>query len=231
VAQHGVVPRYSWSASSNNEEWVDNARLHVITPSGNFFIMESSSQIKLRNNTSGTENALFGMDAFASGQLGLGTTTAHPFALYTNGARRLNVQADGGIGCPEIAAPAGTAGFDVFYCDSTVHWPFVNPNSTGFVKLLTAGSGANNPLQTQSTAGCATAASLNATCTTTITWPNAFADTNYKVTGCMGNAITSGVPALQVITAKAAASITVRTISLTAAAAQFTNIECGAVHN
>jgi len=76
----------------------------------------------------------------------------------------------------------------------------------------------------------ATAASLNATCTT-ITWPNAFADTNYKVTGCMGNAITSGVPALQVITAKAAASITVRTISLTAAAAQFTNIECGAVHN
>jgi hypothetical protein len=39
------------------------------------------------------------------------------------------------------------------------------------------------------------------------------------------------LPIIQGITAKVAASITVQTIALSAAAAQFTDIECGAVHD
>ena len=46
----------------------------------------------------------------------------------------------------------------------------------------------------------------------------------------MGNTVASGVPSLEVITNKVAVSITVQTISQTAAA-QFSNIECGAVHS
>jgi hypothetical protein len=77
-------------------------------------------------------------------------------------------------------------------------------------------------------AGCATAASIGATCDTTVTWGTAFQSTSYTAV-CTGDAVTSGVPLLQgenVSVAKAVGSITVRTYALTAAAAQFTNIDC-----
>jgi hypothetical protein len=79
--------------------------------------------------------------------------------------------------------------------------------------------------------GCTTAASIGAVCSTTVTWSSAFVDTSYTLTGCTGNGITSGAPLIQGIIAKAAASVTVQTIALTAAAAQFTNVECGAIHD
>jgi len=79
-------------------------------------------------------------------------------------------------------------------------------------------------------AGCATAASLAATCTTTVAWTAAFVDANYTP-HCDGLLITSGVPINGGITAKVAASVTFQTVSATAAAAQFTNIVCSAVHD
>jgi hypothetical protein len=96
--------------------------------------------------------------------------------------------------------------------------------------VITFGANGANSAQTATVAGCATAASLNATCTSVVTWPVAYPDANYKAT-CTGNLITSGVPVLQVITATAAASVTIQTLSITAAAAQFTNIQCAAIHN
>lgn len=88
-------------------------------------------------------------------------------------------------------------------------------------------------IQTLRVAGCATAAAANATCDTTVTWTVPFADTNYSV-ACSGNAATSGVPMLEGVSisaAKTGAAVTVRTLAQTAAAAQFTNIECTAIHD
>jgi hypothetical protein len=80
-------------------------------------------------------------------------------------------------------------------------------------------------------AGCATAASIGATCDTTVTWAGtAFADTNYTVT-CSGQGITTGVPRIQSLQTKAASSITVRSEATTAAAAQFALINCVAMHD
>jgi predicted aconitase with swiveling domain len=104
------------------------------------------------------------------------------------------------------------------------------PDATGSV--LVTGNGSSQ-IQTKRAAGCATAATLNATCDTTITWTTAFADANYTVT-CSGNQITSNLPVIQAVSAsasKTASAVTVRTLALTAAAAQFTNIECTAVHD
>lgn len=96
---------------------------------------------------------------------------------------------------------------------------------------VTFGANGSAALQTKrAVAGCATAASAGAVCTTVVTWAVAFPDANYAC-ACSGVAITSGVPAYGGVTAKVAASCTVQTVAVTAAAAQFTNIECIAVHD
>lgn len=95
--------------------------------------------------------------------------------------------------------------------------------------VLVTGNG-TNPLQTASAAGCATGASVGAACTTTVTWTTSFADTNYRAV-CNGDVITSGVPVGGGLTAKANGSVTFQTVATTAAAAQYTNVECIAVHN
>ena len=98
--------------------------------------------------------------------------------------------------------------------------------------VVETGSGASQPLQTRhGVGGCATSASIGAVCSTTVTWTNTYLDTNYTTTGCIGVGITSGAPLIQGITTKASGSVTVQTIALTAAAAQFTNIECSAIHD
>lgn len=79
-------------------------------------------------------------------------------------------------------------------------------------------------------AGCATAAAAGAVCTTAVTWTTAFADTNYSVT-CGGALVTSGVPVDGGLSAKAAGSVTFRTIAMTAVAAQYTNVDCQANHD
>jgi hypothetical protein len=78
-------------------------------------------------------------------------------------------------------------------------------------------------------AGVQTAASLNAVSSTVVTWPTAFADASYTAT-CTGLGLNGGFPVLQAITSQIAASVTVQTLSITAAAAGFANIECIGVH-
>jgi hypothetical protein len=103
------------------------------------------------------------------------------------------------------------------------------PNVAG--TILASGNGNGNHLQTLAgTSGCATAASIGAACSTTITWANAFGDNSYTVLGCVGNGVTSGTPIIQAITSKLAGSIAINTVALTANIAQFTTIECSAVH-
>lgn len=89
--------------------------------------------------------------------------------------------------------------------------------------------------QTQTVAGtggtCPTAASIGATCSVTVTWPQAFADTNYRY-WCQGLGSNAGVPVLGAgSTVGSAASITQTTVATTAVAADFTTIICYARHN
>lgn len=105
--------------------------------------------------------------------------------------------------------------------------------STNTVKLqvqsgVTQGSGFKHQ---RGTAGCVTGAVIGNTCQTVITWTSAFADANYTVVGCMGNGVTSGFPVINAFGSKLAASISVQTATVTAAASQFTTIECTAVHD
>lgn len=96
--------------------------------------------------------------------------------------------------------------------------------------VLTTGT-TNTSIQRLRASGCATSASANTTCTTTITWPTSFVDSSYSAV-CMGDLITSGVPVLQGgVSSKSATAITVQTVNLTAVAAQFTTIDCIAVHD
>jgi hypothetical protein len=95
---------------------------------------------------------------------------------------------------------------------------------------LTYGANGSRAVQTLRVAGCATAAALNASCNTTVTWPVAFPDANYTVV-CSGDLITSAIPILQGVNAKVAASVTAQTLANSAAAAQFTTIDCTAIHD
>jgi hypothetical protein len=99
-----------------------------------------------------------------------------------------------------------------------------------FNPILQAGNTSNTGIQTKRAAGCATAASLAAVCTTTVAWPLSFSDTNYTVS-CTGELITSGVPIGGGLTAKANGSVTFQTVAGTSAAAQYTSIGCTAVHD
>lgn len=104
--------------------------------------------------------------------------------------------------------------------------------NTGVAGVLTVTGGVGNGagFQRQRTAGCATAASLAATCDTTVTWGTTTVNTNYTVV-CSGEAITSGVPVQVGIQSKFTDHVVFRTGALTAAAAQFTTIDCVMVHD
>jgi hypothetical protein len=94
------------------------------------------------------------------------------------------------------------------------------------------GANSNSSLtqvQRATASGCATAGSVGAHCTTTVSWTNAFADTNYSVS-CNGVVITSGVPVSGGMTATATGSVTFQTVAATASAAQYTNIVCEGFH-
>jgi hypothetical protein len=113
----------------------------------------------------------------------------------------------------------------VFDLSGTTGIPtFTFPSTSGTVAI----KGGN--LQTARVAGCATAATAGSVCTTTVTWSSAFADTAYTAT-CSGDVVTSGVPSGGGFSAKAAASVTFRTVAVTAVAAQYTTIDCTAVHD
>lgn len=100
---------------------------------------------------------------------------------------------------------------------------------TGTVCLTGNGTGTGCESK-RGVAGCTTAASVGATCTTTVTWTTAFANNLYYVS-CMGVGAAAGAPILQTTTARTTSNVTVQTIALTAVAAQFTTIECFAIHD
>ena len=116
-----------------------------------------------------------------------------------------------------------------------------NPSGTGLVRLANGekigwrnaantADDAIGEIQTQSASGCRTAALVGSVCNITITWPSAFADTNYRAQ-CGGRLVSSGVPLNGGLTAFTAASVTFQTVAGTAAAAQYANIDCVGVHN
>ncbi len=130
-------------------------------------------------------------------------------------------------------APTGMTSITKIYMDNTLKWPNFKPNGNAAYALVGFKGGTNPSVQTKRVTGCATIASMNATCDTTVTWPNAFGDTSYTAV-CSGDAVGSGMPIIQGIDitfAKTASTITVRTLAITAAVAQFTTIDCTAVHD
>ena len=131
------------------------------------------------------------------------------------------------------AAPTGATNLTKLYMDSTLNWPSFKPNGNTSYALLGFNGGISPSVQTKRVTGCATIASMNATCDTTVTWPNAFGDTSYTAV-CSGEGVSSGVPIIQGIdisSAKTTSYISVRTLAITAAAAHFTTIDCTAVHD
>lgn len=147
----------------------------------------------------------------------------------------------------------GVAGFFVLYNQTDNRCPFtIDPATTNNMLRLTAtgaqvlGKTETNTLKVDTgvdgdgggikhkrgTAGCATAASAGATCTTTVSWTTAFADANYTVV-CEGRGVSSGVPVIgaEVAASRLAASITITTVAVTATAAQFTAVDCIAFHD
>ena len=103
-------------------------------------------------------------------------------------------------------------------------WTF--PNASGTV-LLSGSAGANT--QSKRVTGCGTGARSGATCTTTVTWNNPFADTNYTVS-CTGVGVISGVPLSGGLVAKTQASVIFQTVTATTEAAQYANVDCIALH-
>jgi hypothetical protein len=103
-------------------------------------------------------------------------------------------------------------------------WTF--PDASGTV-LLSNGKGSN--VQNKSVPTCSTAAAAGATCTTTLTWDNPFADTSYTV-ACNGDVVKSGVPLSGGVTEKTRDSVTFQTVAATAASAQYATVDCVALH-
>lgn len=139
----------------------------------------------------------------------------------------INSESSGSVNF-NYATNSGTAGvgFGSGGASPAVVGSISGAGKANFSGLIPDGIGTKHK---RATAGCTTAATLNATCTTTVTWGTAFADANYTAV-CKGVGVT-GLPILQAETAKLAASVTVQTINLTAVAAAFTTIECVAVHD
>jgi len=82
------------------------------------------------------------------------------------------------------------------------------------------------------TTGCTTGSGQGSTCSTpiTVTWPSAFADTNYSAS-CSPSGAATNYPSAPYVASKAAGSITVNYQALTLAAAKWATIDCWAVHN
>lgn len=80
--------------------------------------------------------------------------------------------------------------------------------------------------------GCTTAASAGGVCSSavTVTWPSAFADTNYSA-GCWPSGAPTNLPSAPYVASKTASSISINYFAITAAAAKWASIDCVAIHD
>lgn len=165
----------------------------------------------------GTSPSTGGMSIFV-GASGAATEVA---ALYPADGSNASLR----IQSLQIRTPSGglLTGAQVFAISNTG-----SIGGASFATGIGQGSGFKHQ---RGAAGCATIASIGATCQTIVTWTAAFNDASYTVIGCMGNGVTSGLPVINAFGSKIAASISVQTVALTAAVAQFATIECTVVHD
>lgn len=133
-----------------------------------------------------------------------------------------------GNGVQSIAGPLNLGAYDL--TANTLH--LTAPQVFSTLVTFNSGIGADGAGFKHIRGGsvCATGASVGATCANNMLFVTPFADSNYTVV-CNGDGVTSGVPAGGAITNKVAAGFSFATIAGTAVAAQFTNIDCIAVHN
>jgi len=119
----------------------------------------------------------------------------------------------------------GSGSIALYRSVATASRTYTFPDATGTVPLTGNGT---TPLQTKRVASCTTGAAAASTCTTTVSWTTAFADTNYTATCTIENV--TAVPYVLFYGTKAAGSIVVTIANLTAVAASGT-IDCTAVHD
>lgn len=93
--------------------------------------------------------------------------------------------------------------------------------SSAGVITMAGGIGDGSALQHARVASCTTAATANATCDTTVTWPVAFADTSYTVTATLDSP-SGGVPLIVSTKTKTTTSVVVTIATLTAVASSGT---------
>jgi hypothetical protein len=86
--------------------------------------------------------------------------------------------------------------------------------------------------QTASASGCTTGSTQGNACSSamTMTWPVAFADTNYRIT-CTPSGAPTNYPSTPYAVTLSAGSATVNYIAVTAAAASWPTVVCEAIHN
>lgn len=135
-----------------------------------------------------------------------------------------------GNGVQSIAGPLNLGAYDL--TANTLH--LTGPQVFSTLVTFNSGIAADGAgfKHSRSTVGCSTAASLMATCDSTVTWTTPFADSNYT-TVCSGLAagVATGVPLNGGITSVTAANVMFRTVAGTAAAAHYGLISCAAVHD
>jgi len=231
ISGQDYIPYYFYSASGNQG---------VIAVSPQVYSSPGNTDLNLHINSGGssggsshTTNLFFDDQNVSQWNLQKPSSNLIQLLDSVNNLARMVFIANGStiIGSGNGANPvtinqktnAGTGGLQVYSGGATPAIIF-STNSTGVD---------NDRLgfkHKRGTAGCATSASAGAVCTTTVTWTTAFADADYTAQ-CNGRLVTSGVPVNGGITAQIAASVTFQTVAATAAAAQFTNIDCIAVHD
>lgn len=210
---------------------------------------QASQGIAMVATSSGGSSLLTTWSEDSSGNNQFNSTNAHVFS--TGGITRAQVTSSGlfGVGTIGPVTAAGTflgggalpfAGI-YFGTAATNNFNFaptatagsrtINVNDTGgvaTVALPLLGSAGTAGYQTKRVASCTTGAAAGSTCTTTVTWTTAFADTNYTAT-CTIDGPTA-VPYVLNTSSKAGASVVVTIANLTAVAASGT-INCGAQHD
>jgi len=198
-------------------------RFIVIDSSGNTIIQAIGSQGISLTSSDGTGRALVNSS-------GLGSVVA----LFPTVAANHPI---GTAALPYSGIHIGTAASNDFFfspaatsAERTIN--IADPGATSTLPLCF--NTTNCQIQSKrSVSGCTTsggALAFTGPCAVAVTWPTAFADAKYTV-ACVGNGIGAGVPILQGVTNKIAASVTVQTQQATGTNASFSTIECVATHD